>query len=118
MNPEPQDPAAWHVYVLLCSDNSYYCGITTDLQRRIQQHNAGRGARYTCARRPVQMLVCWPCASQSEALQQEHHFKSLSRPRKNARLATLLSSNPIQPDPCSENPPTPPPDSSPSLAHP
>ncbi|WP_034633844.1 GIY-YIG nuclease family protein [Maridesulfovibrio bastinii] len=43
----------WYVYLLRCSDNSLYCGITTDPQRRLKEHNSGKGAKYTSPRRPV-----------------------------------------------------------------
>ena len=47
---------SWFVYILRCSDNSLYCGITTDLDRRIEAHNSGTGARYTRSRLPVQLV--------------------------------------------------------------
>ncbi len=48
---------AWHVYIVCCKDNSYYTGITTDLQRRMEEHNsAKKGAKYTRTRRPVELV--------------------------------------------------------------
>lgn len=79
----------WWVYVLRCSDNSLYCGITTDLERRLRQHNAGKGARYTKGRRPAEVLHAWTVPSRSFALQEEHTFKALSRQKKIARLKEM-----------------------------
>ena len=62
--------ATWHVYLLRCADDTLYCGVTTDLDRRLAQHN-GRlagGARYTRPRRPVALLLSRACTSRQEAL--------------------------------------------------
>lgn len=79
----------WWVYVLLCSDNSLYCGITTDLERRLGQHNAGTGARYTRGRGPVKLLYSSMVAAKEVALREECAFKALSRKKKIARLKEL-----------------------------
>lgn len=50
------DSGLFYVYLLRCSDGSYYCGIARDPQRRLRQHNEGRGARYTASRRPVELI--------------------------------------------------------------
>lgn len=76
----------WQVYVLRCRDDTYYCGITTELQRRIDQHNRGQGARYTRGRGPVVLVKSWRAASHSAALKAEWKFKALSRAEKEARL--------------------------------
>ena len=76
----------WHLYVLLCKDGTLYCGITNDLERRIAQHNAGKGARYTRGRGPVSVLRSWPQKSKSAALRAEFSFKKLSRSGKEAHL--------------------------------
>jgi putative endonuclease len=57
----------WYVYLLECRDGSYYCGITNDLPRRVQQHNDGKGAKYTRGRGPVKLLVSAPTDSRSSA---------------------------------------------------
>jgi predicted GNAT superfamily acetyltransferase len=75
-------PEAWYMYVLRCADDSLYTGITTDLQRRVKQHNTGKGAAYTAARRPAQLIAAWQYPSRSEALQAEAAFKKQSRPAK------------------------------------
>ena len=79
----------WWVYVLLCSDNSLYCGITTDLERRLGQHNAGTGARYTRGRGPVKLVHSWMVSAKEVALREECAFKALSRKKKFARLKEL-----------------------------
>ena len=76
----------WCVYVLRCSDRSLYCGITNDLKRRIQQHNCGKGARYTRGRGPVKLVRSWPAENKSAALKAELAFKRL---RRTAKLALL-----------------------------
>ena len=82
------EPASeeWWVYVLRCSDRSLYCGITNDLKRRVNQHNAGTGARYTKGRGPVKVAHWWKEATKSAALRAEHAFKKLSRPQKLAAV--------------------------------
>ncbi|MDI1312312.1 GIY-YIG nuclease family protein [Prosthecobacter sp.] len=77
----------WHLYVLLCKDGTLYCGITNDLERRISQHNAGKGARYTRGRGPVSLRRSWPQKNKSAALRAEYSFKKLSRPCKEMYLA-------------------------------
>ena len=79
----------WHVYLIECSDSSLYCGITTDLQRRLAQH-AGRcagGAKYTRSRKPLCLLASVPRPDQSSALKLERAVKAARRPDK---LRTLL----------------------------
>ncbi|EXJ11101.1 GIY-YIG nuclease family protein [Nitrincola nitratireducens] len=74
----------WYVYLLRCSDNSLYTGITTDLERRLQEHNAcdKRGARYTRSRRPVQLVYFEQQANRSLASKRESALKKLSRSGK------------------------------------
>lgn len=76
----------WWVYLLTCADGTYYVGITTDVERRLRQHNAGRGARYTRTRRPVTLVASEVCASRREAMRLELRLKALSREAK-ARYA-------------------------------
>ncbi len=76
----------WHLYVLLCKDGTLYCGITNDLTRRIAQHNAGKGARYTRGRGPLSLLRSWKQKSKSAALKAEYSFKKLSRSAKDVYL--------------------------------
>ena len=83
-------PSAWLVYLLECADGSLYCGITTNMNRRLHQHNGQLpgGARYTRGRRPVRLLACRACACQGEALRLEKAVKSRAR---NHKLQFLLS---------------------------
>ena len=78
---------SWILYVLRCADGSLYCGITNNLERRIEQHNAGSGARYTRGRGPVQLAHSWICSGRSEAAKAEAAFKKLTREQKHARIA-------------------------------
>lgn len=68
-----------HVYVLECADGSFYTGYTTDVQRRVEEHEAGEGAKYTRGRTPVEVVYVESFDSRSAALQREHELKSLSR---------------------------------------
>ena len=78
----------WYVYLLRCSDNSLYAGITTDIERRIKQHNQCNktGAKYTRVRRPVQLAYLEAAASRQSASQREYQLKQLSKSEKE-RLA-------------------------------
>ncbi|MGV6818305.1 MAG: GIY-YIG nuclease family protein [Thiotrichales bacterium] len=71
----------WFVYIAACADNSLYTGITTDPDRRLQQHNGNLagGARYTRTRRPVELIYQEPCLSRSDASTREWEIKRLSR---------------------------------------
>ena len=79
----------WWVYVLLCRDGTLYCGITTDKDRRLRQHNAGTGARYTRVRTPVTLEGSWSVLTRSEALKAEYALKRLTRAQKVAKLSEL-----------------------------
>jgi len=73
----------WHLYVLQCADGTLYAGVTTDLDRRVGEHNLGpKGARYTRARRPVTLLHAWDLPDRSTATKAEAAFKRLSRSHK------------------------------------
>ena len=73
----------WYVYMLECSDNSLYTGITTELQRRVDEHNQGKkAAAYTRSRRPVKLVYSEDCDDRSAALKREHAIKQLSRSEK------------------------------------
>jgi len=79
----------WTVYILRCRDGSLYTGITTDPARRLAEHNSGRGAaRYTRARRPVQMIYTEPATDRAAASRREAAIKRLSRAAKLALADT------------------------------
>jgi putative endonuclease len=73
----------WYMYVVMCSDNTLYTGITKDVDRRVNEHNASsKGARYTKGRRPVTLVYVIAYNNSSEALKAEYRFKQLSRKQK------------------------------------
>ena len=72
----------WMVYMLRCRDGSLYTGITNDLPRRLAAHHAGRGSRYTRARRPVRLVYREARADRSAALRREAAIKRLPRAAK------------------------------------
>lgn len=71
-----------HVYILRCSDGTLYTGYTTDPERRVAEHNAGEGAKYTRGRTPVERVHLETFDTQGEAMRREHAIKQLSRPQK------------------------------------
>lgn len=73
----------WQVYLLECTDGTYYCGATNNLRKRVEAHQAGKGAKYTRARLPV-VLLAWsgPFFTRSEALKLERKVKALRRDKK------------------------------------
>jgi len=73
----------WFFYVVRCSDSSLYAGISTDVERRVKEHNCGnRGAKYTRGRRPVALARAEYPYSKGAALRRERWFKSLSKNKK------------------------------------
>lgn len=79
---------SYYFYVLYCQDDSLYAGYTRDLQRRLQVHNQGKGAKYTRvnSRRPVSMIYAEEFSSRSAAMSAEAKFKQLSRAQKETYL--------------------------------
>lgn len=73
---------SFYVYILRCSDGSFYTGWTTDPKRRLDRHNAGTGSRYTRSRRPVTLVYCRECTSRNEAMRQECLIKKMRHPEK------------------------------------
>jgi putative endonuclease len=80
-------PRPWYLYVVECADGTFYTGISTDVSRRVAEHNAGRGARYTASRRPVSLQAIWRFENQKTALQAEGSFKRKNRPTKERTVA-------------------------------
>lgn len=73
----------WYVYIVECSDNSLYTWITTDLDRRIDEHNnSDKWAKYTKMRRPVNLVYSTELSSKSEASKEEYRIKKLTRQQK------------------------------------
>ncbi len=79
--PEKKD---WQVYLLKCSDNSLYCGVTKDLDARIEKHNLGTASKYTRSRRPVSCVAKSPHLSKRRAFQLEYRTKRLPAGKKKA----------------------------------
>jgi putative endonuclease len=79
---DPQLPEQHYVYVARCANGSLYTGYSKNVERRIAMHNAGKGARYTRAYRPILLVACWSFKTKTEALQSEYAFKQLSRQKK------------------------------------
>lgn len=73
---------AWFVYIARCADGTLYTGIARDVAARIAAHDAGRGARYTRGRGPLQLCAVRRCANKSLALRLEHAIKQLPRAQK------------------------------------
>ena len=80
----------WFCYLLRCADDTLYCGITNDLDKRLAAHNAGTAAKYTRARGPVELVFAEPCADRSAASKREMEIKSLARVKKLALIGLTL----------------------------
>ena len=79
----------WYLYDARCSDGTLYTGITTDLARRLNEHNTSkRGAKYTKTRRPINLVYYELYQSRSNAQKAEHKFKKLTRKQKEKKIAT------------------------------
>ncbi|KAA0089969.1 GIY-YIG nuclease family protein [Trinickia soli] len=78
---------AWFLYLIECADGSVYTGIATDVQARYDKHAAGKGARYTRARKPVALLASFELADRSSALRAEYRVKQLCAADKRALAA-------------------------------
>ena len=72
----------WYLYVLRCGDGTLYTGITTDVQARFAQHQAGKGAKYTRGRGPLKLVYTEECDDHSAALKRELAIKALPREEK------------------------------------
>ena len=73
---------SWVVYILRCSDDTLYTGITDDLSKRMKAHSEGKGAKYTRGRTPLTLCYREHCADKSAALRREIEIKKLSRKDK------------------------------------
>ena len=71
-----------YCYIIECSDGTLYTGWTTDPERRVKTHNAGRGARYTRTRRPVKLVYVEPQPDKASALKRERAIKLMTREKK------------------------------------
>ena len=73
---------SWKLYILRCRDGSLYTGITTDVDKRFAAHNAGKGAKYTRSRKPVELVYQEACDDHSHALRRELEIKALTKEEK------------------------------------
>jgi len=78
----------WIVYLVECSDGSYYCGMTSNLEKRIETHNEGKGAKYTKSRLPVKLLASVRVPTKGNALSLEYKVK---QKKKDEKIEFLLS---------------------------
>lgn len=82
-----------YVYMLKCKDGTFYVGYSTEVARRVREHNASpKGAKYTRGRRPVVLVYALACESKSDALKQEHRLRKKSRSEKK-KLADAFVKN-------------------------
>ena len=86
----------WKMYVVRCADSSYYCGITTDTNRRLDEHNGKipkKGAKYTRSRRPVMLFYEEDHPDRSSASKAEAAFKKLNRRQKLKYMSDQVTTN-------------------------
>lgn len=82
-----EDVKPWFVYLLRCSDNSLYCGVTNDIEKRVSKHSTGKGAKYTRSRLPVDLVWQSSGTDRSTALKAEYYIKKHTK-REKELLAT------------------------------
>ena len=75
-----------YAYIVECADGTYYCGYTNDLEKRIETHNRGKGAKYTKPRLPVALVYYEEFDSKEEAMSREWHLKQLTHAQKQALI--------------------------------
>jgi putative endonuclease len=80
----PKSKSKFHIYILLCNDNSFYTGYTNDIEKRIDQHNGIilGGGKYTRSKRPVELVYKESFDSKSEAMKREFEIKKMSHEEK------------------------------------
>lgn len=77
----------WYLYILRCGDGTLYTGITTDVEKRLEAHRTGKGAKYTRGRQPLTLAYRELCGSHSQALKRELAVKKLNRQAKEDLIA-------------------------------
>ena len=83
----------WYLYILRCGDGTLYTGITTDVEKRLEQHRTGKGAKYTRGRQPLELVYREKCGDHSTALKREYEIKKMPRDAK-MRLITKTDKKP------------------------
>lgn len=81
----------WFVYILSCADNTFYTGITNNLEKRVNVHNSGKGAKYTRSRLPVKLVYYEEAADKSNASKREIAIKSMTRKEKISLMSKEIS---------------------------
>ena len=79
----------WWVYIVKCSDGTFYTGVSNNLNARIKKHNSGEGAKYTQSRRPVELVYKEKSLDRSRSLKREIEIKKLKRSEKLELINTL-----------------------------
>ena len=74
--------STWYLYILRCGDGTLYTGITTDVEKRLEAHRSGKGAKYTRGRGPLELVYQEECGDHSSALKREAEVKKLTREEK------------------------------------
>ena len=94
--PAKNKQSQWYVYVLRCADNSLYTGVALDVHKRLDEHNGitKNGAKYTHARRPVELVYQEPANSRSDACKREYVIRNLKKTQKE----NLIKINFLQPE--------------------
>lgn len=82
----------WYLYILRCCDNSLYTGITTDYERRFQEHQSGKGAKYTRSRGVLSIEAVIECGDRSQAAKKEYEIKKLKKPEKERLILSFKGS--------------------------
>ncbi|MBQ2855292.1 MAG: GIY-YIG nuclease family protein [Oscillospiraceae bacterium] len=77
----------WYLYILRCGDGTLYTGISTDVEKRLVAHRAGKGAKYTRGRAPLELVYQEICGSHSDALKREIAVKKMDRHQKETMIA-------------------------------
>ena len=88
--PAPKKPATWTVYIVRCAKGSLYTGITNNLKARLAAHNSGKGAKYTAAFGPVELVWKKRKKDRSAASILEAAIKKLSRSEKNELISAVI----------------------------
>lgn len=81
---------SWYLYILRCKDDTLYTGITTDVEKRLEAHRSGKGAKYTRGRGPLELVYREECGDHSAALKRELEIKALTREEKEKLISKML----------------------------
>ena len=80
---------SWKLYILRCGDGTLYTGITTDVEKRLEAHRTGKGAKYTRGRAPLELVYREDCGDHSAALKREIEIKKLTRDEKEQLISQV-----------------------------